>query len=83
VFVFVVYEGVPNVPSCFKNSPLEPAAGTKFPLPVPIKVLVSAAVLLTSAPASIPSNLEWSSVVKFSSVCDVTENLMNLQYHHK
>ena len=33
--MFVVYEGVPNVPSCFKNSPAEPPASPKLLRAVP------------------------------------------------
>ena len=55
--MFVVYEGVPNVPSCFKNCPAVPAAGTIPLLPVPNKVLISDAVWSAVAPDSIPSNL--------------------------
>ena len=61
--MFVVYEGVPNVPSCFKNCPLEPADGTKLPFPVPTKLLISAADWSAVADASIPFNLLWSSSV--------------------
>ncbi len=44
VFVFVVYEGNPNVPSCFKKCPAVPVVGTTPSLPVPTLVLISAAV---------------------------------------
>ena len=42
----------PNVPSCFKKCPDVPAAGTKLPLPVPTKVLISAAVKSSVASVS-------------------------------
>ena len=35
VSVFTVYEGVPNVPSCFKNSPALPPVSPKLVLAVP------------------------------------------------
>ena len=60
----VVYEGVPNVPSCFKNVPAEPADGTKFPFPVPIALLNSDADWSAVADASIASNLDFKVFVK-------------------
>ena len=63
VSVLVVYEGVPNVPSCFRNSPAEPADGITPLLPVPTNVLISAAVWSWVAPASIPDNLTALSLI--------------------